>query len=130
MSKYLSKLTSPLIAVILGLVVGAIIMLVSGYDPVAGYGSMINGIIGDSYYVGESVRTIIPYILAGLAVAFAFRTGLFNIGVEGQLIVGWLAAVWVGIAFDLPRIIHLPLGHLSWCSCWCLVGIYPWLFKS
>ncbi len=130
MSKYLSKLTSPLIAVILGLVVGAIIMLVSGYDPVAGYGSMINGIIGDSYYVGESVRTIIPYILAGLAVAFAFRTGLFNIGVEGQLIVGWLAAVWVGIAFDLPRIIHLPFAILAGAAAGALWAFIPGYLKA
>ncbi|MFD9624255.1 ABC transporter permease [Peribacillus muralis] len=130
MSKHLSKLTSPLIAVILGLVVGAIIMLASGYDPIAGYGSMVGGIVGDSYYVGESVRTIIPYILAGLAVAFAFRTGLFNIGVEGQLIVGWLAAVWVGIAFDLPRIIHLPLAILAGALAGALWAFIPGYLKA
>ena len=68
---------------------------------------------GDSYSIGNTIRQITPYILAGLAVAFAFRTGLFNIGVEGQLILGWLAAAWVGYAFELPKIIHLPLALLA-----------------
>ena len=49
-------------------------------------------------------------MFTGLAVAFAFRAGLFNIGAEGQLYMGAFAAVWVGISFNLPRIIHLPLA--------------------
>ncbi len=53
-----------------------------------------------SYNIGETIRTIIPYVFAGLAVAFAFRTGLFNIGVEGQLIMGWFAAAYVGYALN------------------------------
>ena len=99
-------------------------MLCSGYNPMTGYGAMLEGIIGEPYYLGESIRMIIPYILAGLAVAFAFRTGLFNIGVEGQLIVGWLAAVWVGITFELPKIIHLPLAVLTGAlagACWAFI---------
>lgn len=130
MSKYFYKLTSPLFAVILGLLAGAIIMLVSGYNPVEGYGAMLAGILGDSYYAGETLRTIIPYILAGLAVAFAFRTGLFNIGVEGQLIVGWLAAVWVGVAFDLPKIIHLPLAVLAGAVAGSLWAFIPGYLKA
>ena len=51
-------------------------MLFSGYDPVAGYIALWNGIFGDAYAIGETIRQISPYILAGLAVAFAFRTGL------------------------------------------------------
>lgn len=104
----------PVISVILGLIVGAIVMIVSGYDPVQGYIALWNGIFGDSYTIGESIRQITPYIFAGLAVAFAFRTGLFNIGVEGQLIMGWAAAAYVGYAVEgLPKIIHLPLALLA-----------------
>lgn len=62
--------------------------------------------------IGETLRTMIPLILAGLSVAFAFRTGLFNIGVEGQLLVGWLAAVWFGYAVSLPAFLHIPLSIL------------------
>jgi ABC-type uncharacterized transport system permease subunit len=113
MSNKFTNLMIPIFSVVLGLIVGAIIMMVSGYNPIAAYSALVAGIVGDEYYLGESIRTIIPYVLAGLAVAFTFRVGLFNIGVEGQLIVGWLAAVWVGVAFDLPTVIHLPLAILA-----------------
>jgi len=59
----------------------------------------------------DSMVQSVPYILAGLAVALGFRAGLFNIGVEGQIGVGWIAAVIVGFSFPgLPMIIHLPLA--------------------
>ncbi len=130
MSNRLSNILIPVISVVLGIVVGTIIMLVSGYDPVAGYTALWNGIFGEVYYMGETVRQVTPYILAGLAVAFAFRTGLFNIGVEGQLIVGWLAAVWVGISFDLPKIIHLPLAIIAAAAAGALWGFIPGLLKA
>lgn len=113
MSNRVVNILVPVISIVIGLLVGAIVMIVSGYDPVAGYIALWNGIFGDEYSIGNTIRQITPYILAGLAVAFAFRTGLFNIGVEGQLLMGWLAAAWVGYAVDLPRIIHLPLALLA-----------------
>ena len=113
MSNRVTNILVPLFSVILGLLVGAIIMLVSGYNPIIGYKALWDGIFGDMYTIGETLRQITPYLLAGLAVAFAFRSGLFNIGVEGQLIVGWFAAAYVGIAFELPKIIHLPLAILA-----------------
>ncbi|MEC2053868.1 ABC transporter permease [Peribacillus psychrosaccharolyticus] len=126
----LKMISIPVLSVVLGFIAGAIIMLVSGYDPAAGYSAMVTGIVGDSFNLGESVRQIIPYILAGLAVAFAFRTGLFNIGVEGQLIVGWLASVWVGITFDLPAIIHLPLAVLAGGLAGALWAFIPGILKA
>lgn len=120
----------PIFAVILGLLVGAIIMLISGYNPILGYVSLLDGIVGDSYQIGETVRAMTPLILAGLAVGFAFRTGLFNIGVEGQLLVGWLASVWVGIAFDLPTVIHIPLAILAAALAGALWGFVPGLLKA
>ncbi|PLR69810.1 MULTISPECIES: ABC transporter permease [Bacillaceae] len=120
----------PVIAVLLGLICGAIIMLITGYDPIAGYSALWSGIFGESYYIGETIRQLTPYIFAGLAVAFAFRTGLFNIGVEGQLIVGWFAAVWVGVAFELPKIIHLPLAIAVAAVAGALWGFIPGLLKA
>ena len=101
-------------SIIIGLLVGGIVMVVSGYDAIAGYQALWTGIFGDMYSIGNTIRQITPYILSGLAVAFAFRTGLFNIGVEGQLLMGWVAAAYVGYAVEgLPRIIHLPLALLA-----------------
>ena len=105
-------------------------MLVSGYNPIDAYSALLYGIFGDSYFLGEAIRTVTPYILAGLAVAFAFRTGLFNIGVEGQLIVGWLAAVWVGITFELPMFIHLPLAILVGGLAGAVWAFIPGLLKA
>lgn len=129
LNRYMNILI-PIIAVILGLVCGAIIMLISGYDPIAGYSALWYGIFGEPYYIGETIRQITPYILSGLAVAFAFRTGLFNIGVEGQVIVGWLAAVWVGVAFELPAIIHLPLAIIVAALAGALWGFVPGFLKA
>lgn len=130
MSSRLKNIMIPLIAVLLGVIVGTIIMIATGYDAVAGYTALWNGAFGEVYYTGEVVRQVTPYILAGLAVAFAFRTGLFNIGVEGQLIVGWLAAVWVGVAFDLPKFIHLPLAVLAAAAAGALWAFIPGLLKA
>lgn len=126
----LLSLAVPLIAVFLGIFIGAIIMLLSGYNPISGYTALIRGIFGDTYYIGETIRTMTPLILAGLAVAFAFRTGLLNIGVEGQLIVGWLASVYVGIALELPKVIHLPVAILAGALAGALWGFIPGLLKA
>lgn len=130
MSTRATNLLVPVISVILGLLVGAIVMLVSGYDPIEGYAALWDGIFGDLYTIGETIRQITPYILAGLAVAFAFRSGLFNIGVEGQLIVGWFAAAYVGMAVELPKIIHLPLAILAAAAAGALWGFVPGLLKA
>ena len=131
MSKRIVNTLVPVVSVILGLLVGAVVMIVSGYDPIKGYIALWNGIFGDAYTIGETIRQITPYILAGLAVAFAFRTGLFNIGVEGQLIVGWFAAAYVGITFDeLPKMIHLPLAILAAALAGALWGFIPGLLKA
>lgn len=129
LNRYMNLLI-PIIAILLGLACGAIIMLVSGYNPIAGYSALWYGIFGEPYYIGETVRQLTPYILTGLAVAFAFRTGLFNIGVEGQVIVGWLAAVWVGVSFELPMIIHLPLTIIVAALAGALWGFIPGFLKA
>lgn len=120
----------PTISVLLGLLVGAIIMLLSGHNPIQAYTSLWNGAFGDAFTIGETVRRITPLIFTGLAVAFAFRAGLFNIGAEGQVIVGWLAAIWVGLAFDAPMIIHLPVALIAAAFAGALWGFVPGLLKA
>lgn len=126
----LTNIFVPILSVLLGIIVGAIVMVISGYNPIAGYSALITGAFGDSYYIGETIRQVTPYILSGLAVAFAFRTGLFNIGVEGQLLVGWLAAVWVGVSFELPKFVHLPLAILAAALAGAIWGFIPGILKA
>ncbi|KYG28104.1 ABC transporter permease [Alkalihalobacillus trypoxylicola] len=120
----------PVIAILFGVIVGAFIMLLSGYNPITAYIALMNGIFSNTYNMGETIRSMTPLILAGLAVAFAYRTGLLNIGVEGQLIVGWLAAVYVGAAVELPMLLHLPLSILAGALAGALWGFVPGLLKA
>ncbi|ENQ3106579.1 nucleoside ABC transporter membrane protein [Bacillus sp. 491mf] len=120
----------PVLSVIFGLLVGAIVMITSGYDPIVGYAALWDGMVGNPRAIGETLRTMIPLVLAGLSVAFAFRTGLFNIGVEGQLLVGWLAAVWFGYAVSLPAFLHVPLSILFAALVGGLWGFIPGYLKG
>lgn len=130
MKNKITTISTPILSVILGLLAGAILMWVFGYDALSAYAALFSGTLGELYYIGETIRTITPLILAGLSVAFAFRTGLFNIGVEGQLIVGWLAAVFVGVTFDLPSFIHVPAAILAAGVAGALWGFLPGLLKA
>lgn len=104
------SLAVPLVAIILGLLFGAIVMLAGGYNPIAAYVALLQKIFGNSYDFAETIRNITPLILTGLSVAFAFRTGLFNIGAEGQVLMGMTGATIIGVAIELPWFIHAPLA--------------------
>lgn len=100
----------PLVAILLSFIVGAIIVAIFGKSPMVAYSALFAGSLGNWRNFGETLVATTPLILTGLAVAFAFRCGLFNIGAEGQFIVGSLGALWVGWAFaGLPAIIHITL---------------------
>lgn len=98
-----------LLSILLGLLVGAIVLVISGNSPIKAYGAMIEGIFGKPKYIAWTIIKATPYILTGLSIAFAFKTGLFNIGAEGQFIIGALVATLVGYSIQLPAIIHIPL---------------------
>ncbi|UCF60990.1 MAG: ABC transporter permease [Anaerolineaceae bacterium] len=79
----------------------------------------------------ESLVKSIPYIFAGLAVSLGFRTGLFNIGVEGQIFMGGIFSVWVGYSFTgLPVYIHLPFAFMAGALGGALWGFIPGFLKS
>jgi simple sugar transport system permease protein len=104
----------PAIAVILALAIGAIVMVLTGVAPGAigtAYAALFVGSLGSLSAISETLTSAAPLILAGLGVALAFRAGLFNIGAEGQLVLGGLVAVVVGFALEgLPWFVHLPLA--------------------
>lgn len=103
------SLISPLIALTAGFIVASLAILISGADPIASFRAMFSSALGSPTAVGETLVKTIPLALTGLAVAIGLRAGLFNIGAEGQLLVGALAAAWVGYAVSLPALIHIPL---------------------
>jgi general nucleoside transport system permease protein len=121
----------PLLTTLLAFFVGGLVMLVTGKDPLATYEAIWKGTglqwifpwtTGADRDLAASnlQQTLIittPLILTGLAVAFAFRAGLFNIGGNGQYIVGSVAAVWVGSSFaDMPSFLHIVLAIVAACA--------------
>lgn len=130
MKKWLAKdrahFLIPLIAIIFGLLLGAIMMLIGGYSPLLAYESLITKIVGSPYDLGEAFRTVVPLVMSGLAVAIASKAGLFNIGVDGQIVMGSLGALIVGTQLSLPPILHGLVAMLFgglFGACWgALVG--------
>lgn len=92
-----------LVAVVLGLLAGAVLMALIGRNPISGYVYLFRGGIMSIERVGNTLATATPLILTGLSVAFAFRTGLFNIGAAGQMLMGGLCATAVGLTLVLPK---------------------------
>ncbi len=121
----------PLASVALALVIGGIILWVSGANPLNAYIALYRGAFGNSAAVGRTLEKATPLILAGLAVAFAFKAQLFNIGGQGQLILGAVVAAGVGFGVQgLPFVIHMPLALLAGSLAGALYGSIPGALKT
>ncbi|MHB1323399.1 MAG: ABC transporter permease [Coriobacteriia bacterium] len=108
------KIGAPLISASLAVVVGSLIIWASGYDPRAAFIALFEGSFGSPKAIGDTLLKATPLILTGLAVAYGFRAGLFNIGAEGQLFLGGLAATWLGLSLaGLPWFLLIPLMLLA-----------------
>ena len=125
-----SELVKALAAVFLGLFAGAVLMLVIGKNPITGYVSLFKGGLMNAERIGNTLATATPLILTGLSVAFAFRTGLFNIGAAGQMLIGGLCATAVGLSLNLPRPLLLLATTFSAILGGALWGIIPGLLKA
>ena len=124
------KVTVSLIAVFLGLVAGALFMLTTGSNPFAGYMYLFRGGLMNIERIGNTLATATPLIFTGLSVAFAFNTGLFNIGASGQLLVGGLCATAVGLTMVLPKPLLLLIMLIAAIAGGALWGFLPGLLKA
>lgn len=101
--KWLSQVIKPVASVVLGLSLGLLVTKIAGESPWHVLEILIRSAFGSRYDFGMTLFYATPLIFTGLAVAFAFHSGLFNIGAEGQLGLGALAAAAAGIIFpNLP----------------------------
>ncbi|AUN99214.1 ABC transporter permease [Bacteriovorax stolpii] len=98
-----------ILSVVLGLLVGGLVLKLSGISPLEAYQVMWEGAFSQPNYISYIIIRSTPLILTGLSVAFAFRTGLFNIGAEGQFVIGALSATYFGYHFDFSPWIQVPL---------------------
>ena len=101
-----SNVLYTIIAIIAGFLVGAIFLLIAGISPAVAYGKLFDSIFSKPKYLVWTLVYAAPLIFTGLSVAFSFRTGVFNIGAEGQFVIGGLVACVLGIVLDLPPVIH------------------------
>jgi len=123
-------MVTPLLTVLLAFLVGGLVVLVTGRNPLTTYAAIFNGTglnwlfpwttgVDRELAAINLQQTLIittPLVLTGLAVAFAFRCGLFNIGGQGQYIVGAVVAVWVGSVLDgLPGVVHVVVTIVAAC---------------
>lgn len=114
---YLEKsfnITIPVLAILAAFFISGVIILVWGSNPLTAYSSLFSGAFGSPNAVATTLQRLTPLIFTGLAVAWGYRGGFFNIGAEGQLYMGAIAAVWVGITLpNLPAILLIPLCILA-----------------
>jgi len=102
------------ISIIISLLIGAIFISFIGKDPLQIYCKILSETLGSDYGIGQVLFKATPLIFTGLAVAFAFEAGLFNIGAEGQLTIGAFATAWVAFALTgLPSILLIPISIIA-----------------
>ena len=128
-------LVVPVLALVTAVVIGGLVMVFSDPDTLdswsgffshpgqtlsdswdlvyESYHGLFRSSLGTQSAIGRSLVEATPLALAGLSVALAFRAGLFNIGAAGQIVIGATCAGWVGLTWDLPAVIHLPLAVLA-----------------
>ena len=123
----------PLYAVLVALVVAGVVILLIGKNPIDAYWALLRGMFGTPERIAASLGRSTPFIGAALAVAFAFKAGLFNIGAEGQLLVGATMAAWVGTwswLAGLPGILLIPIILLAGIVGGGLYGFIPGVLKA
>jgi len=112
--RLLRELLSPLIAVMAAFIVGGILVLLIGDNPIQAYRLLIGSALSWPDGIGYTLFYATPLIFTGLAVLVGFRCGLFNIGAEGQLYVAAFATAWVGITFaHLSAWLLVPMCFLA-----------------
>jgi general nucleoside transport system permease protein len=136
-----SVVALPVIAILLSLVVGSVIIiaseiLVSGGEldlllPIKAYAALIQGAIGSETAIINTIAAATPLVLGGLSVAFGFRAGLFNIGAQGQFLLGVVGAVSVGVTLrEADPLVAIPLSLLGGLAAGALWGFIPGILKA
>jgi ABC-type uncharacterized transport system permease subunit len=131
---YLAKLIDalvPVLAMLAALLVGVVLLLLLGSDPIEAYSALIRGALGNVSGITQTLTKATPLLLVGLGICIAFRGGVINIGGEGQIVVGALAATAFAVGFEnLPGLILLPLTLLSAAAAGLVWGGIPGLLKA
>lgn len=130
-SEKIRNILVPVLSVIMGFLLGAIIMVIFGYDPVAGYQAMFETAFQGKKSIGEIFVTAAPLIFTALGFSVANSAGFFNIGLSGQALCGWIISIWTALAFpDLPKIILLPMCVILGALAGAMAAAIPGLLRA
>ncbi len=125
-----SRLRIRLLAVVSALVTAGILLALMGYNPVSVYISMLDGGLGSGYRFRETLVRTIPLVIASLGISLAFRMKFWNIGGEGQIMMGAFAATWAALTFpEMPKpllLLFMALLSVFFGGIWAL---FPAFFK-
>ena len=125
------QILAPFLSLLLALLAIGILFLALGVDPLYAYGEIFRGAFGSAYGLSETVVKSIPLMLSGVGLTLAFRARFWNIGAEGQLLVGATCATGLALAFpDWPKLVLLPGMFLAGFAGGALWGLIPALLKA
>jgi simple sugar transport system permease protein len=143
MNETLKSLRFTLLAVLAALIVSAFIIVITDIEALGNgdfatpfrtlataYWGLFKGSFGSLRAISNTITGATPLLLAGLAVSSAFKAGLFNIGATGQMLAGAMGGLWVGFAFRLPPVVHVPLALLAAAVGGALYGAIPGALKA
>ena len=105
-------------------------MVIEGINPIIAYASLLQGAFGGFYEIGETMAKAAPIMLTGLAATIAFKCRVWNIGGEGQLYVGAVAATWIGLSIYMHPAVEIPLILIISFLAGALYGLIPGLLKA
>ncbi|HOJ00139.1 MAG TPA: ABC transporter permease [Anaerolineaceae bacterium] len=111
------------------IVIGSMLILLQGENPFNAFREIYKGALGTKISFGSSLRYAMPCILVGIAASIAFKAGIFNMGVEGQLYFGALVAAVVGYSYKFPPIIHIFLCLLAAGLAGLMYAFFPAILK-
>ena len=118
-------------ALVIALLLGALMMLALGANPITGYRALLEGAFGGSYALSSTAIQAVPLLLVGVGICIAFRANVFNIGGEGQIAMGGLLSAATALALpDLPGFILIPLVLLAGALGGAIWGAIPGFFKA
>lgn len=131
MTKKTQTWAVPVIAVLLGLLAGAILMLIFGYNPIFAYNDLLYKAFGSVKGIGEILATMAPLILVGLGFAVSSKAGFFNVGLPGQALAGWVLAAWFALSHpDMSRPVSLISTVLIGLVAGAVVGAIPGILRA
>lgn len=112
-------------SIVIALLIGALLMAITGSNPFEAYGAMLEGSLGNARFIGNTIEKAMTLCLLGLATAIGAKGGLFNVGGEGQLFFGGLIATMIGLwCSNLPPVLVVILAFICAVA---VGGFYAWI---